>query len=131
MFDMAFSELAVVGVVALIVIGPERLPRVARTVGSLFGRLQRYVTDIKADINREMELEELGKFRDQFQNSANVVGQTIRGDDTNVDKKAPHLNNSSNGNEDLAESPIEVKSEKHSDFMIADQSDSDMKKNPN
>jgi sec-independent protein translocase protein TatB len=53
----------VIAVVALIVIGPERLPRVARTMGHLFGRLQRYVNDVKADINREIELEELRKFR--------------------------------------------------------------------
>src|SRR5262249_15870907 len=56
MFDIGFSELLVIGVVALIVIGPERLPRVARTVGVLAGRLQRYVADVKADINREIEL---------------------------------------------------------------------------
>ena len=59
MFDVGFSELMVIAVVALIVIGPERLPRVARTMGHLFGRLQRYVNDVKADINREIELEEL------------------------------------------------------------------------
>jgi len=59
-----------IGVVALIVIGPERLPRVARTVGHLAGRLQRYVTDVKADINREMELDELRKMRDSMQKTA-------------------------------------------------------------
>src|SRR5712691_9648797 len=56
MFDVGFSELMVIAVVALIFIGPERLPRVARTLGHLFGRLQRYVNDVKADINRESEL---------------------------------------------------------------------------
>ena len=58
MFDIGFSELLVIGVVALIVIGPQKLPRVARTAGILMGRLQRYVADVKADINREVELEE-------------------------------------------------------------------------
>ena len=59
MFDVGFSELMVIAIVALIVIGPERLPKVARTAGHLLGRLQRYVSDVKADINREMQLDEL------------------------------------------------------------------------
>ena len=70
MFDIGFSELMVIAVVALVVIGPERLPRVARTAGHLLGRLQRYVNDVKADINREMELEELRKFKDEFEQTA-------------------------------------------------------------
>src|SRR6185295_3532449 len=69
-FDIGFSELVVIGLVALIVIGPERLPRVARTVGHLIGKLQRYVADVKADINREVELEELRKMRDSVQEAA-------------------------------------------------------------
>ena len=70
MFDIGFSELLVIGVVALIVIGPERLPRVARTLGHLFGRMQRYVNDVKADISREMELEELRKLQANMQDAA-------------------------------------------------------------
>ena len=70
MFDIGFSELLVIGLVALIVIGPEKLPRVARTVGHLIGRLQRYVADVKSDINREVELEELRKMRDSVQEAA-------------------------------------------------------------
>jgi sec-independent protein translocase protein TatB len=69
-FDIGFSELLVIGLVALIVIGPERLPRVARTLGHLAGRLQRYVADVKADINREVELEELRKMKDSVQQAA-------------------------------------------------------------
>jgi sec-independent protein translocase protein TatB len=69
-FDVGFSELMVIAVVALIVIGPERLPRVARTMGHLFGRLQRYVNDVKADINREIELDELRKFKSTFEDAA-------------------------------------------------------------
>jgi sec-independent protein translocase protein TatB len=65
MFDVGFSELVVIGVVALVVIGPERLPKVARTAGLLLGRLQRYVGDVKADINREMQLDELKKLQQQ------------------------------------------------------------------
>jgi len=70
MFDIGFSEIVVIAVVALIVIGPERLPKTARTLGHLFGRLQRYVNDVKADINREMELDELRKLRTQVQTAA-------------------------------------------------------------
>ena len=70
MFDIAFSEIVVIAVVALIVIGPERLPKVARTLGHMFGRLQRYVNDVKADINREMELDELRKLKSEVQAAA-------------------------------------------------------------
>lgn len=66
MFDIGFSELLVVGVVALIVIGPERLPKVARTAGHMLGRLQRYVGTVKSEISREMELDELKKTGQQF-----------------------------------------------------------------
>ena len=78
MFDVGFSELMMIAVVALVVIGPERLPKVARTLGHLFGRLQRYVNDVKADISREMELDELRKFKDQFEEAAHSVESSIR-----------------------------------------------------
>ena len=80
MFDVGFSELMVIAVVALVVIGPERLPRVARTVGHLFGRLQRYVNDVKADIQREMELEELRKFKSTVEEAARSVQDTVEGE---------------------------------------------------
>ncbi|MBI3093285.1 MAG: twin-arginine translocase subunit TatB [Rhodocyclales bacterium] len=66
MFDVGLTELMVIAVVALVVIGPERLPKVARTAGHLLGRLQRYVSDVKADINREMQLDELKKMQQQM-----------------------------------------------------------------
>ena len=69
MFDIGFTELLVIGVVALIVIGPERLPKVARTAGLLFGRLQRYVSQVKSDINQEMQLDELKRMRAQLEES--------------------------------------------------------------
>jgi sec-independent protein translocase protein TatB len=69
-FDIGFSELMVIALVGLIVIGPERLPGVARTLGHLLGRLQRYVGDVKDDINREIRLDELKKLQTQ------VVDQT-------------------------------------------------------
>jgi sec-independent protein translocase protein TatB len=70
MFDVGFSELMVVGVVALVVIGPERLPKVAKTVGHLLGRAQRYVSDVKGDIQREFELDELRKMRTEMEATA-------------------------------------------------------------
>jgi len=78
MFDVGFSELIVIAVVALIVIGPERLPKVARTAGHLLGRLQRYVNDVKSDINREMQLEELKKLQGQIQDSARNFETSVR-----------------------------------------------------
>jgi len=94
MFDIGFSELLVIGVVALIVIGPERLPRVARTIGHLAGRLQRYVSDVKADINREIELEELRKMRDSMQKAASEMQSSV---DTELNKTAADLNQAAAG----------------------------------
>lgn len=77
MFDVGFSEIVVIAIVALIVIGPERLPKVARTLGHLFGRMQRYVNDVKADISREMELEELRKLQTSVQDAARSIEQSV------------------------------------------------------
>ena len=84
MFDIGFSELLVIAVVALLVIGPERLPKVARTAGHLFGRLQRYVNDVKSDIQREMELDELRKLRSQFEDAARSVQDSVHEVDKEV-----------------------------------------------
>src|ERR1700682_2848551 len=105
MFDIGFSELLVIGVVALIVIGPEKLPRVARTVGHLAGRLQRYVSDVKADINREIELEELRKMRDSMQKAATEMESSVN---TELTKTADELNRSVEG-----DNPAEKKAEEH------------------
>jgi len=78
MFDIGFSELMVIGIVALIVIGPERLPKVARTIGLLLGRAQRYVSDVKSDINREMQLDELKKLQSQVTESARELETSVR-----------------------------------------------------
>ena len=77
MIDFGFDKLALIGAVALIVIGPEKLPRVARTVGHLVGKAQRYVADVKAEVNRSIELEELQKMKSQFEDAARDVGQTV------------------------------------------------------
>jgi sec-independent protein translocase protein TatB len=85
MFDIGFSEIVVIGVVALIVIGPERLPKTARTLGLLFGRLQRYVNDVKADISREMELDELRRLKQQVQGAAHELKQSVTSVATEVE----------------------------------------------
>ena len=78
MFDVGFSELGVIGLVALIVIGPEQLPRVARTAGHLMGRLRRYVSDVKSDISREMELADLQRLSYEVKDSARSIESSIR-----------------------------------------------------
>jgi len=77
MFDIGASEIFVIGVVALIVIGPERLPRVAKTLGHLFGRLQRYVAEVKSDISREIELDELRNLKNTMQDAARSIEQSV------------------------------------------------------
>jgi len=78
MFDIGLSKMALIGAVALIVIGPEKLPRVARTVGTLLGKAQRYVSDVKAEVNRSMELDELRKMKDTVEGAARDVEQSIQ-----------------------------------------------------
>ena len=78
MFDIGFSELMVIGVVALLVIGPEKLPKVARTLGHLLGRAQRYVNDVKSDINREIQLDELKKLQAEVTESARSLEDSVR-----------------------------------------------------
>ncbi|RZJ08943.1 MAG: Sec-independent protein translocase subunit TatB [Rubrivivax sp.] len=78
MLDFGFDKIALIGAVALIVIGPEKLPRVARTVGTLLGKAQRYVADVKAEVNRSIELEELQKMKTQFQTAVSDVEQSVR-----------------------------------------------------
>jgi sec-independent protein translocase protein TatB len=103
MFDIAFSELAVIGAVALVVLGPERLPKVARTAGHLFGRLQRYVATVKADLSREMEMSELSKVKQEVQEAARAFEQTAREHANDVDSEARNLRQSL---EKPAEPPI-------------------------
>lgn len=78
MFDFGFSEMGVAAVIALIVLGPERLPRVARQVGQWIGKLQRYVSDVKADINRQMDLDDLRKLQGEVTSAAREVESSMR-----------------------------------------------------
>ena len=77
MFNFGISELMIIAIVGLIVIGPERLPRVARTLGHLVGRMQRYVSEIKADINREGELDELRKLQSSMKEAAQEIEESV------------------------------------------------------
>jgi sec-independent protein translocase protein TatB len=77
MIDFGFDKLALISAVALVVIGPEKLPRVARTVGTLLGKAQRYVADVKAEVNRSIELEELKKMKTEFEDAARNVEKTV------------------------------------------------------
>jgi sec-independent protein translocase protein TatB len=76
--DLGISKMALIGAVALIVIGPEKLPRVARTVGALLGKAQRYVADVKAEVNRSMDLDELKKMRETVEDAARNVENSIQ-----------------------------------------------------
>jgi len=77
MIDFGFDKIALIGAVALIVIGPEKLPRVARTVGHFVGKAQRYVADVKAEVNRSIDLEDLRKMKTEFEDAARNVEQTV------------------------------------------------------
>jgi sec-independent protein translocase protein TatB len=79
MLDIGVTKLMIIGGIALVVIGPERLPRVARMVGTLLGRAQRYVADVKAEVGRSIELEELNKMKSEFDSAARDVEQSIGG----------------------------------------------------
>ena len=78
MIDLGISKIAIIGAVALVVIGPERLPGVARTLGTLLGKAQRYVADVKAEVNRSIELDELKKMRDTVEGAARDVESSIQ-----------------------------------------------------
>ena len=86
MIDLGISKLALIGAVALVVIGPEKLPRVARTVGTLLGKAQRYVADVKAEVNRSMELDELRKMKESVESAAKDVESSIQSGASDFEK---------------------------------------------
>jgi sec-independent protein translocase protein TatB len=88
MFDIGFSELVIIALVTLLVVGPERLPKVARTLGHLFGRMQRYVNDVKSDISREMQLDELRKMQSSVQEAARDFEQSVNREADKVEQEA-------------------------------------------
>jgi sec-independent protein translocase protein TatB len=84
--DLGISKIALIGAVALIVIGPEKLPRVARTIGTLLGKAQRYISDVKAEVSKSIELDELKKMKDTMQEAASDVENTIHTGVTDFEK---------------------------------------------
>jgi sec-independent protein translocase protein TatB len=106
MFDIGISEIMVIAVVALIVLGPEKLPKTARTLGHLFGRLQRYVADVKADINRELALEDMKKLQEEVKSAATEIqtsmAVTAQEVETNVRAVEASLNAAAAGATDAA-----------------------------
>ena len=86
MIDLGVSKIALIGAVALIVIGPEKLPKLARTLGALLGKAQRYVSDVKAEVNRSMDLEELKKMRETVEGAARDVENSIQTQATDFEK---------------------------------------------
>ena len=92
MIDLGVSKLALIAVVALVVVGPERLPKVARMAGNLFGRAQRYMADVKSEVNRQMEVEEFKKFREEttatLKEVENSIGVTVQEAGANLSDQA-------------------------------------------
>jgi len=101
MLDLGITKMALIGVVALVVLGPERLPRVARTAGALFGRAQRYVNDVKAEVTREIELDELRRMKTNFETAAQNVENTVH---DNLRKHETELNDAWNAGTSVAPS---------------------------
>jgi sec-independent protein translocase protein TatB len=93
MLDLGLTKMALIGVVALVVLGPERLPRVARTAGALFGRAQRYINDVKAEVTREIELDELRRMKTEFEAAASNVETSVQ---DNLRKHESELNDAWN-----------------------------------
>ena len=86
MIDLGVSKIALIGAVALIVIGPEKLPKMARTLGALVGKAQRYVSDVKAEVNRSMDLEELKKMKETVESAARDVETQVHTASTDFEK---------------------------------------------
>ncbi|HTD02932.1 Sec-independent protein translocase protein TatB [Undibacterium sp.] len=105
MIDLGLTKLALIGVVALVVIGPEKLPRVARMAGSLFGRAQRYINEVKSEVSREIELDELRKMQKEVQDAAQEVGQSISQGMSEVESDIHSAWNGERGADGLSDPP--------------------------
>lgn len=117
MIDIAFSKLAIIGVAALVFIGPEKLPTVARMAGTLFGRAQRYINDVKSEVSREMELDELRKMQQEVQDAASEVGRSISQSVTSAESALNSAWNDTDADMDhLMEPPFEQTAEKSKNF---------------
>jgi sec-independent protein translocase protein TatB len=105
MFDIGFSEIVVIAVVALVVLGPEKLPKTARTLGHLFGRLQRYVNDVKRDIQRELELDELRKLQQNVQSAAKEIETSMTAATRDVEQNVRDVEAALSATSDAAPPP--------------------------
>ena len=101
MLDLGLTKMALIGVVALVVLGPERLPRVARTAGALFGRAQRYINDVKSEVTREIELDELRRMKTEFESAASNVETAVH---DNLRKHESELNDAWNSGSSVSPS---------------------------
>ena len=101
MFDISFSELLVIAVIALLVIGPEKLPKVARTIGALMGRMQRYVGQVKEEVNREVRFEELQKLQQE-------IKQSVETAQSNIQQQVAIAENFITGQDAQASSPAKI-----------------------
>ena len=97
MIDLGISKMALIGAVALIVIGPEKLPRVARTVGTLLGKAQRYISDVKQEVNRSMELDEFKKMKESVEDAARDVENSIKTGASDFEKSWTETTGDSSG----------------------------------
>jgi sec-independent protein translocase protein TatB len=97
MFDIGFSEMVVLAVVALVVLGPERLPKVAKQAGHWIGKMRRYVDDVKSDINRQMELSELRKLQTQVTDAAKEIEKSVQSSVSDLQSQVDDLNDSLSG----------------------------------
>jgi sec-independent protein translocase protein TatB len=107
MFDLEVSKLAMIGAVALVVIGPEKMPRVARTIGTLLGKAQRYVSDVKAEVNRSMEMEDLKKMKETMDTAMSDVQSSVLNATTKLNQGVSGLGlDSSDSETDAWQSPL-------------------------
>lgn len=109
MIDIGLSKIALISVVALVVIGPERLPKVARMAGSLLGRAQRYINEVKSEVSREMELDELRKMQKDVQEAAGSVEKSIADGMSEIDNSLHDVMSDSLFDDGLASDRISVK----------------------
>lgn len=121
MIDISFWEIAVIGVVALVVLGPERLPKVARTAGHLFGRMQRYVATVKADLNREMEMSELAKVKQEVQEAARAFEQSASEQASAIDAEARKVSQSLESAASEIPAPAAIETPVSQASMLAEQ----------
>ncbi|MDX8379779.1 MAG: Sec-independent protein translocase protein TatB [Gallionella sp.] len=107
MFDFSLAELVIIMLVALVVIGPERLPKVARTLGHLYGRAQRYINTVKSDITRDLAIDEYKQLQQKVQAEATALQQSVQQAAQTVDQQVQEMNQAVVPPQSLPQSPVE------------------------